>query len=223
MLCPHSPSLWPSLFLPSWYSHMSNGITTASGEVSRRRGWQGEKGSVWEGDVGGQGGTEEEGGTNGKAGSFCFFFSKKRATSKEQEMTNVGYGSGSKHKAFLADNHVNFWQIQVCTDSPGLIQGHREKRSIFIIGALDEETALCLFWQITMEMSWAIQEQKALFCRAEKDREVTRGRRWVSEHACSAGVKNKQKKLNKCAGSSGGWKDGVMWELAGRHRECLLY
>lgn len=38
MLCPHSPSLRPSLFLPSWYSHMSNGITTASGEVSRRRG-----------------------------------------------------------------------------------------------------------------------------------------------------------------------------------------
>lgn len=38
-------------------------------------------------------GAEEEGGTNGKAGMF----EKKknrRATSKEQEMTNVGYGGG---------------------------------------------------------------------------------------------------------------------------------
>lgn len=48
-------------------------------------------------------GAEEEGGTNGKAGMF-----KKRATSKEQEMTNVGYGRGGKHEGFLPDTCVNF-------------------------------------------------------------------------------------------------------------------
>lgn len=40
-------------------------------------------------------GAEEEGGTNGKAGMFEKKTKKKqRATSKEQEMTNVGYGGG---------------------------------------------------------------------------------------------------------------------------------
>lgn len=52
------PSLAP---FPSWYSHMSNGITTASGEVVE----EGRKGVV-EGDVGGQV-RQRKRGINGKA------------------------------------------------------------------------------------------------------------------------------------------------------------